>query len=122
MNEDHKLGPCKSKTKITPFLCNITNDDDTLPPFFTLTVLPSSTTFDRKRSRAEAITTKSALVDTGAIDSDYVRNSFLDSIKGLEYVANTSIFDSVETPSEHLPAIKCLGIVILRVGTLVSLS
>ena len=64
--EDYKLKPCKS-SPIHEFLCNITNDNDILLPFFNLTILPSSINTDRKRSKIkESIKTESALVDTGA--------------------------------------------------------
>ena len=61
------------------------------------------------------MTTESVLTDTGAIDSDYVSSMFVESLEGLGYKIDANVLDKVETPSEHLPAITCLGIVSLNV-------
>ena len=111
--------PRRGESAVLNFLNNINIDStDYLNPFMPLTVLPLNL-LDRKeeerigarrRRSKDGVLTSSGLIDSGAIDSDYISLTLFNSISNkLGYTLDTLHVDTVQTPFKHLPDIKCLG-------------
>ena len=51
----------------------------------------------------------SALIDTGALDSDYISSTLAEHLVHLGYVYDTSKLDSIHTPFTNIPSVACKG-------------
>ena len=111
--------PRGGESAVFNFLNNINIDStDNLNPFMSLTILPlglpdrqeEERIGTRRRRSKNGVLTSSGLIDSGAIDSDYISLTLFNSISNkLGYTLNTLHADTVQTPFKHLPDIKCLG-------------
>ena len=105
----------KGETDPKGFLSQITNhNDNPFNPFMTLTVPTLRPQRRQGRKGAEErsvseIKVSTALIDTGALDSDYISSRLANSISKLGYCVDTSKVDSVHTPFTNMPSIQCVG-------------
>jgi hypothetical protein len=65
--------------------------------------------------KVKEVQVSTALIDTGAIDSDYISSRLANSISKLGYCIDTSKVDSVQTPFSNMPSIQCVGHMSLKV-------
>ena len=102
------------------FLANIADyNDNPYNPYMTLTV-PTLRYQDRQgrkgqEGKVKDVQVSTALIDTGAIDSDYISSRLANSISKLGYCIDTSKVDSVHTPFSNMPSIQCVGHMSLKV-------
>ena len=68
-----------------------------------------------EEKRLSEIKVSTALIDTGALDSDYISSRLANSISKLGYCIDTSKVDSVHTPFTNIPSIQCVGHMSLKV-------
>ena len=131
--EYEKFKKNDSKSELFPFLVNISNINgiDDLNPFLSLTVL-SCHLNDRKEAVDAAttrkltrtgVTTDSVLIDSGAVDSDYISSSLFDRISAkLGNTIHTLHVDTVSTPFAHLPDTRCRGRVSLNISVFIEMK
>ena len=117
--KEHPMGERqRGKHDIVAFLAQLTHrgqEPVTYNPFMSITVCsPNVTnrfTENSKDNKSRSITTTTGLVDTGAIDSDYISTSFANNLVQLGYTIVEDYSHSISTPSSELPPIKCRGII-----------
>lgn len=51
-----------------------------------------------------------SLIDTGALDSDYISSRLAGIITKLDYSIDDTVADNVRTPFTNMPHITCLGL------------
>ena len=68
-----------------------------------------------QEGKVKDVQVSTALIDTGAIDSDYISSRLANSISKLGYCIDTSKVDSVHTPFSNMPSIQCVGHMSLKV-------
>jgi hypothetical protein len=117
----------KPKTGENPvsFIAQLHNTHTPCNPFMTVTVPSLSNNREEDQRRTQKLRTKggigrkkemtSALIDTGALDSDYVSSRLAKELVDLGYTYDTSQLDSIHTPFTNIPSVACKGHMSLNV-------